>query len=266
MTSFEALADRVGRLMREVAAEIIVPRFRSLKTGDVMEKSPGEVVTIVDHEAERRIEPVLLALRPGSRVVGEEAVAADATLLHKLDVGEVWLVDPLDGTANFVAGTPCFAVMVTWLRDGVAYGAWVLDPLRDELIVAERGAGAFANGVRLRADAAPSPLQGIVKTRFLPADLRQRLLANAHRLGEPMPGTGCAGADYPELLRATPRFALYWRTLPWDHAPGVLLLTEAGGHAARIDGTPYLAADPRFGLLAARSRADWDAARELLFP
>ncbi|HWI12286.1 MAG TPA: inositol monophosphatase, partial [Burkholderiaceae bacterium] len=75
MTSFEALADRVGRLMREVAAEIIVPRFRALKTGDVMEKSPGEVVTIVDHEAERRIEPVLLALRRGSRVVGEEGVA-----------------------------------------------------------------------------------------------------------------------------------------------------------------------------------------------
>ena len=79
------------------------------------------------------------------------------------------------------------------------------------------------------------------------------------RFGEILPGWRCSGRDYPAILTGGQDFALFWRALPWDHAPGALILEEAGGRVARLDGTPYRPRDDRPGLLAARSPAVWAA-------
>ncbi len=96
--------DAVGQILREAAATTVVPRFRMLADHEIEEKSPGEVVTIADREAEAMITTRLQAMLPGVPVVGEEAVAADPSLIEAITTGPcVWLVDPLDGTANFAA-------------------------------------------------------------------------------------------------------------------------------------------------------------------
>lgn len=264
-----ALIDSVAALLAQAASEIVLPRYRSLKAADIIEKSPGEIVTVVDREVEAMLIPALAALRTGSRVVGEEGVAENPALLHGLDRGEVWLVDPIDGTTNFVNGRSDFGIMVALLRDGEALMSWIQFPLSGSIAVAERGAGAWLDGRRLqlsaRAERRPATLRGIVKTGFMPQPLRSLIDARADaHVPERVGGTQSACGDYVSYALGDPDFSLYWRMLPWDHAPGTLLLREAGGHVARHDGSAYRASDTGTGLLVARSREVWDQAQALL--
>jgi fructose-1,6-bisphosphatase/inositol monophosphatase family enzyme len=263
-----ALFEEVSELMRAVARELIVPRFRALERGEIEEKAPGELVTIADRESEQRLSEMLPKLLPGSRVVGEESVASRPELLHELDRGTVWLVDPLDGTSNFIAGTECFSVMVALLAEGEATAAFMLDPLTNLLTRAELGAGAYLESERLRtASDSPSSqtLRGAVLKKYMPSELREQVEQRVGRIGEILPGTHCAGAEYPAVVSGRQDFAAFWRTLPWDHAPGTLFLTEAGGVARRFDGAPYRPAEDRRGLLVARNPAVWESARRALF-
>lgn len=120
--------EQVSDLLREVAAEAVMPRFRRLAEAEVRLKSPGEEVTIADEEAERLLTAGLSALLPGSRVIGEEAVSARPELMQGLGEGTVFVVDPVDGTANFIKGSPCFSMMVALLREGEAIASWMLSP------------------------------------------------------------------------------------------------------------------------------------------
>lgn len=263
-----ALVDEVADVMRAVASEVIAPRFNALEEHEIEEKAPGELVTVVDREAEQLLTEALLDLLPGSRVVGEEQTAKNPGLLKQLEQGDVWLLDPLDGTSNFIEGRPCFSVMIALLSEGHAVAAWLLDPLTNVMSRAERGAGAYVGDHRLRApEGSPgaSQLRGAVLQRYMPFELRQQVELRLPRIGEALPGTRCAGAEYPAVARGEQDFAVFWRTLPWDHAPGSLFLTEAGGVAARLDGTDYRVADEKTGLLVARNADVWrDATSALL--
>lgn len=246
------LIEDVADLLRETAERVILPRFRNLAGSEIVEKAPGDLVTVADREAEAIITPALLALLPGSRVVGEEACAADPALMRGLDRGAVWLVDPVDGTANFAAGRRPFAVMVALVRYGEPVLSWIYDPAGDELCLAERGAGATINGARILTpdDRDERPLRGGLLNRFMPPDVWARIDTAAAGIGR-MPGLMCAGAEYPAVARGERDFTVFWRGLPWDHAPGALFLEEAGGVVRRLDGTAYAVASDRDGLVAA---------------
>ena len=261
--------ETVTEILKEAAATAILPRFRSLADGEVSEKSPGEVVTIADREAEALITRHLLAVLDAP-VVGEEATAENPALLLALrEAPAVWLVDPLDGTANFVAGRPTYAVMAALVRHGETVAAWIVHPATGVSYAAERGSGAWRDGVRLRCTPASddtAALRGAVFTRFLPPSTRSHVEAAMSRFADAGLGTKAAGVDYPQLVEGLLDFSLYQRTLPWDHAPGTLLLTEAGGTAARPDATPYRPDDSRSGLLAARDPQCWQTVRKVLLP
>jgi len=105
--------DRVARLIREVAETEILPRFRRLEEHHTWEKRPGSLVTVADEAAEKRLEDGLLRLAPGSVALGEEAAEKDSSIFERLlDDEPVWIIDPVDGTKNFAAGRPEFAVIV----------------------------------------------------------------------------------------------------------------------------------------------------------
>ena len=266
MATGDDLVVAVAELVRGASATAIEPRFRALGVGDVSEKSPGELVTVADREAEALITAGLAELDPGVPVVGEEAVAADPSRLDDLAAPRVWLVDPLDGTANFVRGSTDWAVMVAIVEDGETEAAWIWQPLEQRMYAARRGRGATCNGARLvaapRARTADE-LTGAVLTRYLDDATRERVERNVDRFGTITPGCHCAGAEYPALVAGTTDFALFWRTLPWDHAPGALLVQEAGGVAARPDGSPYRPGPGGVGLLVAADRRTWHLARGL---
>ncbi|NES12518.1 MULTISPECIES: inositol monophosphatase family protein [Micromonospora] len=264
----DRLLDDVGALLREAAATVVVPMFRRLDDADITEKAPGELVTVADRRAEEFISARLRQLRPGSVVVGEEAVAEDPDLLrHLRGAGDVWLVDPVDGTANFAAGRRPFALMVALLTDGAPVASWVYDPLDGTLAACRTGAGTRLDGATVRNDR-PAPqvgaLRGTAMTRFLPPDARRAVEAGGARIGELLPGQHCAGREYLDILTGAQQFVLFWRTLPWDHAPGTLLVREAGGVARRFDGTDYRPADDGRGLLVAASPEIWDEVRSAL--
>ncbi|WP_320069264.1 inositol monophosphatase [Micromonospora sp. RTGN7] len=264
----DTLLDDVAELLHEAATDVVLPLFQKLDAADVAEKAPGELVTVADQRAEELISAGLRRLRPGSVVVGEEAVAEDPALLdHLRGGGDVWVVDPVDGTSNFAAGKRPFALMVALLTDRSPAAAWVFDPLGETLAMTRAGEGTLVNGHPVyAADAAPpiGALRGTAMTRFLPPEARRRAEAGAKRIGELLPGQHCAGREYLDLLVGEQQFVVFCRTLPWDHAPGTLLVREAGGVARRFDGSDYHPADEGHGLLVATNERVWAEARDAL--
>ena len=246
----------VGEILREAARTAVLPRFAALRPADCEMKAPGEPVTIADREAEARISDALMALIPGARVIGEEACAANPSLLDGLDSGTAWVIDPIDGTANFAAGRAPFAMMVALLARGETIGAWIHDPLTGRLAVAERGGGAWVDGVRVVADGsdvALNSLRGIISTAFFPGEYSVQIGHVREAVSVVDPTARCAGHEYPLVAVGERDFAIYWRTLVWDHAPGALLLEEAGGAVTYLDGSRYDPMRQRTGLLLAHT-------------
>jgi fructose-1,6-bisphosphatase/inositol monophosphatase family enzyme len=250
--------ERVSSLIREVAKTEILPRFQKLAVGDISEKQPGQLVTTADIEAERVLTRGLADLLPGSVVVGEEGVAAEPGRLAAV-AGDapVWLVDPVDGTQNFADGSPVFATMVALLIERCTAAAWIYDPVADRMARAELGSGSFIDGHRLRV-AAPAALEKM-RGRLTPRTARKL----AGRIGEHF-YRRCAGHEYLAVARGAAHFALFRRLNPWDHAPGELLVREAGGYSRRLDGTVYVPTEIDASLLLAPDEQSWDALRKLI--
>ncbi len=262
------LVARVEEAVREVSGSLLEPRAGALSAGEVRAKSPGEIVTVADLEAEAALGSRLAALWPGTPVVGEEASAGEPSLLDALRSERAWLLDPLDGTTNFVAGEGDWAVMVALVREGLPVASWIWLATRRQMYVAERGQGATRDGLRLHR---PPPgrsaaeLRGRVLTGFVDPETAAELAANGQRFGHVGPGSRCAGADYPAVAEGGEDFVFYWRTLAWDHAPGALLVEEVGGAARRLDGSRYCPGDAVQGLLVAADETSWEVTREALF-
>lgn len=260
--------ESLARLIEEVAAEEVMPRFRRLAERDVGTKAGGELVTSADTAAEARLAAGLGGLLPGASVVGEEASAKDPELPARLsDEGPVWVVDPVDGTGNFAAGVPIFAVMVALVRGGEILLSAIHQPTLRRTALAEAGGGAWMSGRRLRVapPAAPADLIGTLHAgRFGTPELKARVKALRVRRGV-LSTLRCAGAEYIRLANGECHFALFTKMTPWDHAPGVLIHREAGGFGRTLDGDLY---DPSrsdaWGLLMAPDAATWAALHGLL--
>jgi fructose-1,6-bisphosphatase/inositol monophosphatase family enzyme len=251
--------DAVLTLLQDVAEEVITPRFRALAAEEVHEKAPGDLVTIADHEAETRITEVLKEAYPEALVLGEEATAADASLLERFrSADHAFTLDPVDGTKNFVKGSPDHAVMVAELRGSAVVRSWIWQPQHGRAYVAERGAGAWCNGERLVRPPLGDELRGVTSRR----NWIGRALGALRALDLTWV---CCGVDYPKVVDGSADYALYRRAKPWDHAPGSLLLTEAGGHVGTFDGSPYRPqGDPPVGLITAADRPTYDLVRGLV--
>ena len=267
--------EAVLRLLQDVAAEVIDPRFRSLSSREIDEKGPGDLVTAADREAETLITAALRAAYPDAVILGEEAYAEDRSLMTAFaNADHAFTVDPVDGTKNFVHGSRDHAVMVGEVKGGEAVRGWIWHPQHHTAYVAELGGGAWKaagdaawDSVRLTRPAPPerSAWRGVTSRRKWIG----RALADDLRPLE-LTWVSC-GVDYPHLVEGDADYVLYGRANPWDHVPGGLLLTEAGGYLGTIDGHPYRPSDDHMiegpvmrGLLAAADRATYDALQPLL--
>jgi fructose-1,6-bisphosphatase/inositol monophosphatase family enzyme len=249
-----------------------MPRFRNLPPDGVRTKADAlDPVTEADTAAEAMITAGLLRRFPGAVVVGEEATAADPSLLgHLGDAALAFVVDPVDGTANFAAGLPLFAVMAAALVRGEVVAAAIHDPVGDDWALALRGEGAWRETPDGRREtlrvAPPAPLDamtGSVSWRFLPPAQRASVCANLPRVAATW-GFRCAGHEYRMAAAGHLHFLLFNRMYPWDHAPGWLLHREAGGYAAALDASPYRPTRVDGGLIAAPDKASWQALHDAL--
>jgi fructose-1,6-bisphosphatase/inositol monophosphatase family enzyme len=264
----KAIAD----LLAEVARIEIVPRFRALAQGDWREKGPGDIVTIADERTEAALAPRLQALLPGSVVLGEEAAAKDPSLFDLLKGDRpVWIIDPVDGTANFAEGKVEFCSMLALVQGDRPLASWIHEPLAGRTTTAAADAGVHVfgparepNSASPTSTASDGRLRGVMAVGHKGrADLVQR----AGRVKAEMPiqqvkSLRCAGFDYLRLLAGELDFLLFSGVMPWDHAAGALLVKEHGGLAGYLgDGGQYLASQALVaqGVLAASRPSDWHA-------
>jgi len=250
--------DAVTAAIREVCDAEIMPRFRSLSADEIIEKKPGDVVTVADRLAEQQLTAIFRAADPSCLVVGEEGIHADPAPLAALPGAELaWVIDPVDGTRNFADGSPDFAVMVAEVRRGVTTRSWIWQPAHNRMYVAELGAGVTCNGDRLKPAVRAKPLVGALHGRWghprggVPDDVRLVRLA------------GCCGGDYADLVEGNRAFLGYWSMHPWDHLPGGLMVTETGGVSRTPDGRPYVAGVRGRFLLVAGNEETWHLAAEV---
>jgi len=267
-----SLATDIAVLLRDAAQAEIKPRFRRLASGAIRTKtSITDLVTDADEAAERRITAELTARFPGCVVVGEEATAADPSILSRLAGADLaFVVDPVDGTANFAAGVPLFGCMAAAVAKGEVVASWIYDPMGDDTAIALRGEGAWIeapDGHRTDLHVAPAApvdqmIAGISWT-YIAEPWKSRLTARMPRLAGAV-HFRCAAHEYRLVASGGAHAVLYNRLMPWDHLPGWLLHQEAGGYSARFDGSPYRPEHTGGGLLAAPDKESWLALKAAL--
>ncbi|MBV7267278.1 inositol monophosphatase family protein [Erythrobacter ani] len=253
------LDEEIRDLMRFAAQRSILPRFRALSDSEIEMKGEDDPVTVVDREVESFLTEALAKLAPGVAIVGEEAVHSDEGVLEHLS-GQCWIIDPLDGTANFTEGKEPFGIIIALADAGKAVAGWLYDPNKDRLCHTKLGEGAFVDGEKIRAQTTGgAPPVAAISRIFLTEEQRaqvDRKLAPHYSLVD-IPR--CAAEQYPRLALGENDVSSFKRTYAWDHAAGVLWLNEAGGKAARLDGSEYRVDEQdKPGLVGASSPAVWD--------
>lgn len=264
--------DTLATILRDASAAEIMPRFRRLDAGDIRQKTSAiDLVTEADESAERFIKAACAGAFPKALFVGEESVAADPALLGEIANADLSIVvDPIDGTANFAMGAPLFGVMAAVVSKGETIGGVIYDPLGDDFMIAEKGAGSFLvrpDGERQRlAVAEPAPIDelfGVASSSFLPREQRRQLLSRLADI-RVFANYRTAAHEYRLVASGSVHFQFYLKLMPWDHLAGSLLIEEAGGYVRKLDGSAYLPTDVGGGLLTAPDAATWRAIRDLI--
>lgn len=259
--------EKVAALIVEAANAEVLPRFRSLEHHEVEEKTgPADLVTAADIGAEAYLTPALAAMLPGSLVIGEEAVAKDPSVMARLGHGErVWIIDPVDGTYNFAHGKEQFTMIVALVEAGETVGGWIYAPIENRMTIAEHGSGTFVDGRQMHVSASGPSLKDLSAALYIgpkrAPDLYQRIKDLKDSLG-PRSYSRCAGWEYLEFASNRLDYAIFTKQLPWDHAAGCLIATEAGGTVAYLtDRSPYRPVERAEPMLIAPDPATWEMLR-----
>ncbi|WP_374469303.1 inositol monophosphatase family protein [Phenylobacterium sp.] len=210
--------------------------FGELAELQVSRKAPADFVSAADLRAEQTLFEALTKARPGYGFLGEERGMIEGT-----DKTHTWIVDPLDGTTNFLHAIPHFAINIALEREGVVVAAVTYNPATNELFWAEKGKGCYVNDKRLRVAARQRLDESVLATGipFLGHGQHARFLKELHQISQRVAGVRRFGSAALDLAWvAAGRYDGYWeRDLkPWDIAAGVLMVTEAGGKVTDADG------------------------------
>lgn len=263
--------EHINQIICNVAEEEIMPRFRALTCDDIIEKTPGDLVTTADIEAEKKLTSRLQDYLIGSQVLGEEAAHENPAALDILQSDHpVWIIDPVDGTKNFANGRDIFGCIVSLVYRNETLAGWIHDPARSRTAMCELGSGSYMDGEQLLSSN-PEPALENMTVSLNPA--HKKWLEQCSKDGQtamPQIATrfGSVAHDYISLAAGDFDCAQYRRLKPWDHAAGVLLFEEAGGYHQMIAAqTPY---EPIIYqedcLLLTASEEIWEEARAFLNP
>jgi fructose-1,6-bisphosphatase/inositol monophosphatase family enzyme len=261
----------VVNILRRAARTEIMPRFRNLTPADISTKSgPHDLVTAADLAAEAMITRALAIAFPGALIVGEEAVAQDPSLLDKIaDAPFAFILDPVDGTANFAHGLATFGIILAVTRFGIPAFGVIYDPVHDDWVIAddssaarlERPIGA-PRTLRASMGNQVENLSGYIALSNFPVELRAKVAAT-------MPGFSrvnslrCSAHEYRMIAQGHADFMLSSTLYPWDHAAGALISARAGAHVEMLSGGPYDAGLSSGYLLVAPDKATWNRLKKV---
>jgi len=226
--------EKLIAILKSAAREELLPRFSRV---DSRRKADGSLVTEADTRMQQRVSDTLQANWPHIPLLGEEMSSAEQQALLDGSEKGLWLLDPLDGTSNFAAGIPFFCVSLALVRHGKVEIGVIYDPLRDECFAARRGEGAQLNGQLLRAPDHGADLHscmGLVDFKRLAPTLATRLAAAPPYASQRSFGSGAL--DWCMIAAGRCQLYLHGGQKLWDYAAGQLILSEAGGRAATLQG------------------------------
>jgi len=226
--------DMLAQHVIKAAREELLPRFTRVERSH---KADGSVITEADLAMQSRLIRDLSQIWPQYSALAEEmTVDQQRTLLAQPGVG-LWCLDPLDGTSNFAAGLPFFAVSLCLIVDSRVELGVVYDPMRDECFSAVRGRGAWLNGRRLGERQPEPPLAkgiGLVDFKRLPRPLAERLVREAPYSSQR--SLGSVALDWCWIAAGRAHVYLHGKQQLWDYGAGALILHEAGGFSMTLDG------------------------------
>ncbi len=220
------------------AARGLIRDFGEVAELQVSKKGTADYVSAADLKAEQVLYEALSKARPGYSFLAEERGMVEGT-----DKTHTFIVDPLDGTTNFLHSIPQFAITIALQRDGQIVAGVTYNPIANEMFWAERGKGAFVNDRRLRVAARRDMLESVLATGipFAGKPGHAQFLKELHQVSQRVSGVRRFGSASLDLAwTAAGRVDGYWeRNLKaWDIAAGLLLVTEAGGMVSNVDGSP----------------------------
>ncbi|MEW6647665.1 MAG: inositol monophosphatase family protein [Pseudomonadota bacterium] len=230
--------EQLRAVVLPLARQELLPRFNRVAAAV---KADGSVVTEADLACQQAVTAALAAHWPHIPLLGEEMAAAEQQRLLADSADGLWCLDPLDGTSNFAAGIPYFALALAYIRHGEVQLGLVYDPVRDECFSAARGQGAWLNGAPLRARATGLPLArcvAMVDFKRLAPSLATRLAC--HPPFASQRNFGSSALDWCQLAAGRGQLYLHGRQNLWDYAAGSLILAEAGGCAETLQGDAVL--------------------------
>ncbi|OPZ77801.1 MAG: Inositol-1-monophosphatase [Alphaproteobacteria bacterium ADurb.Bin438] len=252
--------DDIAKIIKEVAKEEILPRFRNLKESDIEQKtSPTDLVTIADKMSEKALKARLTDYLKGSLVVGEEETFIDPNVYERLkEPNYVWIIDPVDGTNSFKEGKETFGVIVSLVKNMETLAGFIYAPASDEMVVGELHSGAYKNGQRLHVKDADkiSSLLAITGGKY--ENLRKEI-GSAY-------WTRSAAIAYQHLAEGKANLGVFSTKpiKPWDHAAGVMLHREAGGYSSLINGEQYKPYPVEGVLFVAPNKDRWMELRQFI--
>ena len=234
----QVMMDAVRKAARPMARD-----FGEVQALQVSRKGPGDFVSAADLRAEQALFEALMKARPGYGFLGEERGMVEGT-----DKSHTFIVDPIDGTTNFIHAMPHFAITVALEREGEIQAGVTFNPITNELFWAEKGKGAYLNDQRIRVSGRRDLADCLIGTGlpFFGRPGHGQTIKEVHAIGQRVAGIRRLGSAALDLAwTAAGRYDAFWeRNLqPWDVATGLLLITEAGGVVSGIDEDH----DPRAG-------------------
>ncbi len=219
--------------------------FGEVEQLQVSVKGPANFVSAADRRSEQILHDELVRVRPGYGFVMEERGIVEGT-----DKSHRWIVDPLDGTTNFLHSIPIFSISIALEREGKLFAGVIYNPVSDELFTAERGKGAYLNERRIRVSSRTQLSESVIVTGIphLGRGDHDRFLRECQLIMKSVAGirrTGSAATDLAWI--AAGRFDGFWEhgLAPWDLAAGIMILREAGGFASdpQTDADPLVSGD-----------------------
>lgn len=221
------------------AGEYIRSQQQQIQQEHISWKSPDSPVTVIDTAAQQMIEERLRLIKPDYPVISEELTEQEQNRrFESISRNTFFLVDPLDGTFNYMSGIPLYAVSITFILNGITELGFIYDPVRNEMFTAQRGKGATLNNQSIHCNS-PRPYPECViavRPRHLPPDWHrfytQDIIPNVRRIREL--GTACLMLAWVACGRFD--VSIHSRVKAWDVAAGSLLIQEAGGKCSQLDG------------------------------
>jgi len=229
----QSTLEQLESIITDAACAELLPRFRQIERHF---KADGSVVTEADHAMQQRLMTELQRYWPTIPLLGEEMSEAEQLALMKKSQQGLWVLDPLDGTSNFAAGIPCFAVSLALIINGEVQLGLIYDPIRLECFSAIAGKGGWLNGELLHAEGSELPLSKCIAQidfKRLPAEMAASIASHPPYSSQRSFGSGAL--DWCWLAAGRVHLYLHGKQKLWDYSAGQLILQEAGGHSCTLE-------------------------------